>query len=103
VGRRERARAREAREERRREDKSLTPAEEWNTIWGALGDIGGATVAKWGTIGLDQEQISQLPGTPVVNELNVTDCTTLPKEYTAFAKEKGIQLWASGGGAGPGE
>lgn len=81
----------------------LTAADEWRAVWGALGSIGSATVAKWGTIGLDAEQLGQLEGTPVVNELNVTDCATLPKEYTAFARAKGIQLWASGGGAGPGE
>ncbi|CAK9782255.1 hypothetical protein CC85DRAFT_325376 [Cutaneotrichosporon oleaginosum] len=78
-----------------------TGAEEWNAVWESLGGIRGATVAKWGTIGLDADQLSKLSSTPAVNELNVTDCATLPKEYTAFAKEKGIQLWASGGGAGP--
>ncbi|BEJ18181.1 hypothetical protein CspHIS471_0704580 [Cutaneotrichosporon sp. HIS471] len=78
-----------------------TGTDVWNTIWCALGGIGGASVAKWGTIGLDAEQLSKLDGKPVVNEINVTDCATLPKEFTAFARERGMHLWASGGGAGP--
>ncbi|WVF70988.1 hypothetical protein IAT40_005784 [Kwoniella sp. CBS 6097] len=35
-----------------------------------------------------------------VNALDTPDCHHLPKEYTSFAKEKGVQLWAGGGGEG---
>ncbi|OCF42874.1 hypothetical protein I317_03351 [Kwoniella heveanensis CBS 569] len=38
-----------------------------------------------------------------VNALDTPDCHHLPKEYTSFAKEKGVQLWAGGGGEGSGE
>lgn len=62
-------------------------------------------VKQWGTIGLVEAQLTELSSikVPVANELNVTDCTTLPQDYTSFAKSKGIQLWASGGAAGPGK
>ncbi|WVQ96976.1 hypothetical protein IAU59_004085 [Kwoniella sp. CBS 9459] len=35
-----------------------------------------------------------------VNALDTPDCHHLPKEYTTFAKERGVQLWAGGGGEG---
>lgn len=74
--------------------------EVWKAVTG-----GSMCVKQWGTIGLTEEQLSEISNVraPVVNELNVTDCTTLPKDYTTFAKSKGIHLWASGGAAGPGE
>ncbi|WWC88202.1 uncharacterized protein L201_003107 [Kwoniella dendrophila CBS 6074] len=35
-----------------------------------------------------------------VNALDTPDCHHLPKEYTNYAKENGIELWAGGGGEG---
>jgi len=61
-------------------------------------------VKHWGTLCLGQSTLGALCEVrpPYVNELDVRDCETLPKEYIAFAASKGIQLWASGGGAGCG-
>lgn len=39
---------------------------------------------------------------PTINMLDTPDCHSLPKEYTAYAKEQGIALWAGGGGEGAG-
>lgn len=39
---------------------------------------------------------------PKVNSLDTPDCHSLPKEYTQYAKDKGIELWAGGGGEGSG-
>ena len=39
---------------------------------------------------------------PVINMLDTPDCHSLPKEYTAYAKEQDIALWAGGGGEGAG-
>nr|XP_019050702.1 hypothetical protein I302_01141 [Kwoniella bestiolae CBS 10118]OCF29632.1 hypothetical protein I302_01141 [Kwoniella bestiolae CBS 10118] len=35
-----------------------------------------------------------------VNALDTPDCHHLPKEYTGYAKENGVELWAGGGGEG---
>lgn len=62
-------------------------------------------VKQWGTIGLREPMFSLVTKikAPYANELNVTDCQTLPPDLTSFAKSKHIHLWASGGGFGPGK
>lgn len=40
---------------------------------------------------------------PAINMLDTPDCHHLPHEYSGFAKENGIELWAGGGGEGAGE
>ncbi|KAK8865606.1 hypothetical protein IAR55_000750 [Kwoniella newhampshirensis] len=35
-----------------------------------------------------------------VNALDTPDCHHLPKEYTQYAREHGVELWAGGGGEG---
>ncbi|WVR05571.1 hypothetical protein IAU60_002590 [Kwoniella sp. DSM 27419] len=35
-----------------------------------------------------------------VNALDTPDCHHLPKEYTGYAKQNGVELWAGGGGEG---
>jgi len=37
-----------------------------------------------------------------VNSLDTPDCHHLPKDFTGWAKENGVQLWAGGGGEGSG-
>jgi hypothetical protein len=46
----------------------------------------------------DQEELGRIK----VNSLDTPDCHHLPKEYTSWAKENGVQLWAGGGGEGSG-
>lgn len=71
-------------------------------VWKSVTAGGFDSVKNWGTLNLRQSTLTALceVRAPYVNELDVRDCDTLPKEYIAFASSKGIQLWASGGGAG---
>lgn len=78
--------------------------EAWIDLWRAL--VGSSLgVKKWGTMNLNVAELDQLCKiqVPFVNELDVPDCTTLPADFTSFAKSNGIQLWPSGGGIGSGE
>lgn len=38
-----------------------------------------------------------------VNSLDTPDCHHLPKDFTGWARENGVQLWAGGGGEGSGQ
>jgi len=38
-----------------------------------------------------------------VNSLDTPDCHHLPKEFTGWARENSVQLWAGGGGEGSGQ
>ena len=49
------------------------------------------------------QDLSESSSAPKVNSLDTPDCHSLPKEYTQYAKERGIELWAGGGGEGSGE
>lgn len=51
---------------------------------------------------LEGEQKDGL-GKVQVNSLDTPDCHHLPKEFTGWAKENGVQLWAGGGGEGSGK
>jgi len=42
-------------------------------------------------------------GSVKVNSLDTPDCHHLPKDFTRWAKENAVQLWAGGGGEGSGE
>jgi hypothetical protein len=42
-------------------------------------------------------------GRPEINMLDTPDCHHLPKEYSGFAQENGVELWAGGGGEGAGQ
>ncbi|WOO85725.1 uncharacterized protein LOC62_07G009218 [Vanrija pseudolonga] len=79
------------------------PASTWVEFWKTItsGEI--KDVKNWGTLNLLEPILAELVTikAPVANELNTTDCYTLPQDYTAFASSHRIQLWASGGGAGP--
>ena len=39
---------------------------------------------------------------PKINAMDTPDCASLPEEYSEFAMERGIELWAGGGGEGAG-
>lgn len=39
----------------------------------------------------------------VINSLDTPDCHHLPKDFTGWAKENEVQLWAGGGGEGSGQ
>ncbi|KAL1405189.1 hypothetical protein Q8F55_008814 [Vanrija albida] len=77
-------------------------ASTWAEFWKTITSGGTKNIKSWGTLNLLEPILAELVAVkaPVANELNTTDCYTLPKEYTAFASSHGIQLWASGGGAG---
>ena len=49
------------------------------------------------------ESLSKCGQAPCINSMDTPDCHHLPREYTEFAKERGIELWAGGGGEGSGE
>lgn len=49
--------------------------------------------------GEDKKRIKK----PEINMLDTPDCHHLPKEYSGFAKENDVELWAGGGGEGAGE
>lgn len=75
----------------------------WIDFWRAL--VGSSSsVKKWGTMNLSVAELEELckVQAPFVDELDVPDCTTLPAEFTSFAKSNEIQLWPSGGGMGSG-
>lgn len=38
-----------------------------------------------------------------INSLDTPDCHHLPKDYSGWAREAGVQLWAGGGGEGSGQ
>ena len=75
--------------------------EVWNLV--SRLDLG---VGKLGTMylplsllrGLSEEDVK-----PMVNAMDTPDCQSLPKEYSGFARDRGIELWAGGGGEGAGE
>lgn len=75
----------------------------WGEVWEEVWTVT-SQVRHWGTIGLREPMLSHLTKiqAPYANELNVTDCQTLPKDLTSFAQSHKIHLWASGGGFGPG-
>lgn len=77
----------------------------WLDVWKAVTNGQIEHVKHWGTLNLRQSILTAISEVqaPHVNELDVRDCVTLPKEYLAFAASKNIQLWASGGGVGCGE
>ena len=58
-----------------------------------------------GTLYLPIGLLSRLadgPWTPAVNAMDTPDCHHLPRDYTDYARSKGIELWAGGGGEGAG-
>ena len=67
--------------------------------------IGEPRVKALGTLYLPLNLLASLSQTkipPAINSMDTPDCHHLPKEYSGFAKEQGIQLWAGGGGEGSG-
>ena len=48
------------------------------------------------------EILSETASPPAINSMDTPDCHHLPKEYSSFARSKGIELWAGGGGEGSG-
>ncbi|CAD6581674.1 MAG: hypothetical protein TREMPRED_003062 [Tremellales sp. Tagirdzhanova-0007] len=46
------------------------------------------------------KKLSEEDVAPKINAMDTPDCQSLPKEYSAFARERGIELWAGGGGEG---
>jgi hypothetical protein len=81
---------------------TLSPAATWVDFWKSLADI--PNVQQWGTLNILEPTLLELSDirVPFANELNVSDCEKLPKDYTTFAAAKGIQVWASGGKIGSG-
>jgi len=86
------------------EEMSDTVAETWEQIFKQYGREGQG-VKELGTLYLPLELLQRLNGVGRVgvNSLDTPDCHSLPKEYTQFAKENNIELWAGGGGEGSGE
>lgn len=76
-------------------------------IWELVQEnVKGRGVKQVGTLYLPLDVLkglSQSTSSPKVNSLDTPDCHSLPKDYTEFAKENGIELWAGGGGEGSGE
>jgi len=75
--------------------------EVWNLV--SAMDLG---VERLGTLYLPLESLRGLSEErvcPRINAMDTPDCQTLPKEYAAFARERGIELWAGGGGEGAGQ
>ncbi|ORY24703.1 hypothetical protein BCR39DRAFT_546348 [Naematelia encephala] len=46
------------------------------------------------------KDVKELDGKLAVNALDTPDCHSLPKDYSGWAKESGVELWAGGGGEG---
>lgn len=66
---------------------------------------GGLGVTNLGTMYLTLgllKELSEEKVVPKINAMDTPDCQSLPKEYSGFAREKGIELWAGGGGEGAG-
>lgn len=93
------------------EDMAEHVAETWSAIYDqygkgtdSAGDEGHG-VKELGTLYLPLDLLQRLhkSGRVGVNSLDTPDCHSLPKEYTQFAKENKIELWAGGGGEGSGE
>nr|XP_019007619.1 uncharacterized protein I206_07634 [Kwoniella pini CBS 10737]OCF46400.1 hypothetical protein I206_07634 [Kwoniella pini CBS 10737] len=55
---------------------------------------------KLGSLYFTLNLLKKLKSQIKINSLDTPDCHHLPKEYTNFAKENKIQLWAGGGGEG---
>ena len=49
------------------------------------------------------KRLKQADGGLVINSLDTPDCHHLPKDYTGWARENEVQLWAGGGGEGSGQ
>ena len=79
-------------------------AETWQAVSEQYGREGNG-VKDLGTLYLPLELLQRLNSVSRVgvNSLDTPDCHSLPKEYTQFAKENKIELWAGGGGEGSGE
>jgi hypothetical protein len=81
-------------------------ARDARAVWELLRqNVDGKKVKEIGTLYLPLNvlrDLSESSRAPKVNSLDTPDCHSLPKEYTGFAKERGIQLWAGGGGEGSG-
>ncbi|KAK1927682.1 hypothetical protein DB88DRAFT_478877 [Papiliotrema laurentii] len=79
-------------------------ARDARAVWELLRqNVDGKKVKEIGTLYLPLNvlrDLSESSRAPKVNSLDTPDCHSLPKEYTGFAKERGIQLWAGGGGEG---
>nr|XP_018265042.1 uncharacterized protein I303_03224 [Kwoniella dejecticola CBS 10117]OBR87200.1 hypothetical protein I303_03224 [Kwoniella dejecticola CBS 10117] len=63
------------------------------------GDILGEQT-KLGSLYFTLDLLKELGQGVQVNALDTPDCHHLPKEYTSYAREAGVQLWAGGGGEG---
>ncbi|KAK4686914.1 hypothetical protein P7C73_g3196, partial [Tremellales sp. Uapishka_1] len=64
-------------------------------------EIKAKEINKMGTLYLPLGLLERLEEPrPTVNSLDTPDCHSLPKQYSAFAEENGIELWAGGGGEG---
>jgi len=95
------------------EEREITKQQEDDvlSIWRGLGSLSNEVqVENYGTLYLPLGLLRRLSdlekegGKRVgINALDTPDCHHLPKEYTDFAKERGIELWAGGGGEGSGE
>ena len=77
----------------------------WDEVSRGGGGVGGR-VGRMGTMYLPLgllRALSEAEVAPRINAMDTPDCQSLPKEYSGFAREKGIELWAGGGGEGAGE
>ena len=75
-------------------------------VWDIITDQKDLGVDTLGTMYLPLELLKDLSEgkvSPRINAMDTPDCQSLPKEYSDFAKERGIDLWAGGGGEGSGE
>jgi hypothetical protein len=81
------------------------------TEWLQQDETLGKRIKKVGTMYLPLGVLKRLKelegktggGRVEVNSLDTPDCHHLPKEFTGWAKENGVQLWAGGGGEGSGK
>ncbi|KAI9634485.1 uncharacterized protein MKK02DRAFT_28223 [Dioszegia hungarica] len=78
----------------------------WGRIVEALKGEGEQRVKRLGTMYLPLGVLQRLTTgngkvqKPEINMLDTPDCHHLPKEYSGFAKEHAVELWAGGGGEG---
>lgn len=82
-------------------------AKDAKEVWDSVHKkVAGRGVKQIGTLYLPLEILQDLTESaspPKVNSLDTPDCHSLPKEYTHFARENDIELWAGGGGEGSGQ
>ncbi|WVQ85713.1 hypothetical protein IAT38_007879 [Cryptococcus sp. DSM 104549] len=74
----------------------------WEEVFRAEGLVKpeGKLGSLYAPLGLLEKLVEREGGRVRVNALDTPDCHHLPKDYTGYAREHGVALWAGGGGEG---